>query len=107
MGPTQSNSLILLRLSVLVVYGYFSWQRAVEEQICYGDFGIIGLEYSLQYSKARKALRQASLGSDALGDVPLAVALLHRIVVAADGGDMDVDVCLYDGHPGGSVTRCL
>src|SRR5512134_3237566 len=49
--------------------------------------------------------RAALLFPDALDQEPPAVALLERVVVAADGGDMNVDVCLHHHHPGGGVTR--
>ena len=54
-----------------------------------------------------KSQQSNLLRADTLRYQPLAIVLFDCIVVAADGGDVDVDVSLHHDHPGGGVARCF
>lgn len=54
---------------------------------------------------ADRPLEVPSFGPAALLDQPPAVLLDQRVLIAADGGDMDVDVGVHHDHPGRGVAR--
>ena len=48
---------------------------------------------------------QNLLCPDTLHNEPLAIALFEHVVIAADSGNVNINVGLYHSHPGGGMAR--